>query len=146
MARALMVGTVLAVVSVACSADEECIEATEYQPALCQVKLPKTTSVTIQENAATSPASDDRKIDCSSFKLTAKDVRRYFENALKTSPEDAHHTLDWSPCYASGTLVFSDGRKAHWSINQFRTGSLSITGESRMFLYCPDCKYKPFEW
>jgi hypothetical protein len=131
--------------SFACFGSDGCTTATEFQPALCTVNFPKVSSIQIAENGAKSPAEDDA-VDCSGFKLTDKAIRRFFDRAQEANGSDAHHTLDWSPCYASGTLVFNNGQKAQWSINQFQTGSLSIEGEERIFLYCPRCKYHPFRW
>lgn len=122
-----------------------CTKGSEYEPALCPIRLPKITSVHIEENGAKAVATQDQNVDCSSFKLDEKKVRRFLARAKETNESDAHHTLDWSPCYVSGTLVFTDGKTAHWSINQLRTGSLAIDGGSRMFLYCPTCEFKPFQ-
>lgn len=127
-----------------CSATDGCTEATEYQPRLCPIQLPRVATVRIAENGATAPASDAPAANCSKFRLTANGVRRYLSRAMEANESDAHHTLDWSPCYASGTLTFADGRSAHWSISQAGTGSLARDDGTRVFLYCPTCKRKPF--
>ena len=121
-----------------------CTTATEYQPELCRVKLPQIVSVDIEENGTTSKA-DNEKSNCSKFKLTVIGVRRYFSRALKLkNAEDAQHTLDWLPCYASGTMRFVDNRKIHWTIYQSQTGKLVMDNEKEVFFYCPDCKFEPF--
>lgn len=122
-----------------------CTKGSEFEPPLCPVLLPKIKSIHIEENGAKAVASQDSSVDCSTFKLSKKQVRRYLARAKQTNELDAHHTLDWSPCYASGRLEFIDGQRADWSINQLRTGSLNIAGKANMFLYCPTCKFTPFQ-
>jgi hypothetical protein len=126
-------------------ANDKCTEGSEFEPALCPIRLPEITAIQIQENGAKAAASQDQNVDCSDFKLDAKQVQRFFSLATEADERDAHYTLDWSPCYASGTLTFADGKTAHWSINQFRTGTLAIDDVTRMFLYCPKCDFKPFQ-
>lgn len=121
-----------------------CTHGTEYEPALCPIRLDKISTITVEENGAKAVASQDPAIDCSGFRVDAKKVRRFLARAKEANESDAHHTLDWSPCYASGTLTFVNGKTAHWSLNQLRTGGLVIDGENRMFLYCPTCDFKPF--
>jgi hypothetical protein len=127
----------------ACLGNDGCTAATEYQPVLCPIKLARIAAIQIEENGAKSAASEEQ-VDCSQFKLTPKGVRRYLSRAMEANESDAHHTLDWSPCYASGIVTFADGKKAHWSISQAATGSLSIHEQHRLFLYCPSCKKRPF--
>jgi hypothetical protein len=121
-----------------------CTTATEYQPELCRVKLPKITSVHIEENGLVSKA-DNNNTNCSTFKLTASHVRRYFFKALEIkNKENSLHTLDWLPCYASGTMHFSDNREVRWKIHQNQTGTLVFDTNQEIFFYCPDCKFSPF--
>ena len=146
-----MVNRVLAVVflflTTGCSfAAGPCTKATEYEPSLCPLQIPKIGKVTIVENAAKSPAEKDIAVTCASFSVNEEQVRRYFSMSKVTDESDAHHTLDWSPCYASGKMLFSDGSTGDWSVSQFRTGSLVIKDGKKMFLYCPQCKFKPFQW
>jgi hypothetical protein len=122
-----------------------CTKASEYEPALCPLLLPKIASVHIEENGAKAISSQDPDVDCSPFKLDITRVRKFLSLAKEANESDAHHTLDWSPCYSSGTLTFTSGKTAHWSINQLRTGSLTIDGGARVFLYCPTCAFKPFQ-
>lgn len=122
-----------------------CTKGSEYEPVLCPVRISRITSVRVEENGAKAVASQDQSIDCSVFKVDAKTVKRFLSRAKEANESDAHHTLDWSPCYASGTLTFVGGKTAYWSINQLRTGSLVMEGGSRIFLYCPACDFKPFQ-
>lgn len=125
-------------------AGDECSPPTEFQPALCPLHLPTISSIRIKENGAKSPAEGDAALDCSSFRLTPKAVRRYLTRARTANEDDARHTLDWSPCYASGTVAFVDGRSGRWSITQSGIGSLAVEGGPSWFLYCPGCRSDPF--
>ncbi len=123
---------------------ERCTEGSEFEPPLCPVALPRIQHVSIIENGATSPAEPESTATCSRFRLTESQVRRYFAKARSANPSDVHYTLDWSPCSASGTLVFQNGKAARWSITQSRAGSLTMDNGEEITLYCPTCKFKPF--
>lgn len=132
-------------VGASCAA-ARCTKGSEFEPPLCPLHLQEVSKVTIVENAAKSPAEQDKSVACDSFLIDEKHVRRYLARAMSTTESDAHHTLDWSPCYASGKITFSDGRTGEWTLDQFRQGSLVMDNEKKTVLYCPDCKFKPFQW
>lgn len=114
-------------------------------PPLCPLALPAIAKITITENGAKSPAEKDPAVTCADFSVQGELVRRYLSLAQVTNENDAHHTLDWSPCYASGRIVFIDGSAGTWTLSQSRTGWLTTAGEKTMVLYCPQCTFKPFE-
>ena len=127
-------------------ASDACTQGSEHEPSLCPLKIPGINRILIEENGAKSPAESNPAITCSGFRLTEHQVRRYFLNAKSVSENDDHYTLDWSPCYASGTLFFSDGRHGFWSIDQFRRGSVVMSNGEKSMQFCPKCKFKPFMW
>lgn len=127
----------------ACTSKTECTSGSEFEPPLCPLKLPPITALTIAENAAKTPAEEDSTVSCDSFKVTEDDVRRYLTQARQAN--DAHHTLDWSPCYADGEVTFTDGGHGRWSLSQSRTGSLSVGNAEALVLYCPNCEFPPFQ-
>ncbi|MGH8435996.1 MAG: hypothetical protein ACRERX_16300 [Pseudomonas sp.] len=129
----------------ACTPAGRCTKGSELVPSMCPLKLPAITGVTIRENAAIAPAETNPAVSCTSFRVREEDVRRYFARARLTNANDAHHTLDWSPCYASGEVTFADGRTGGWTVSQLRTGSLVIGTDQPMVLYCPDCDFSPFQ-
>lgn len=122
-----------------------CTKGAEFEPALCPMVFPKIQSVQISENGAKGIASKDEQINCSNFKVNVKIIRKFLFMTKEVSEDDARHTLDWSSCFARGTVVFVGGKKAHWSVNQLRGGSLAIDGGQKKYLYCPACKFKPFK-
>ena len=130
----------------ASAATKHCTSGSEFEPPLCPLHLPKISKVTIVENASKSPAEQDKSVVCESFFVKESHVRRFFAKAKSTHENDAHRTLDWSPCYAAGKLNFSDGSSGEWSIDQFRQGALVTEDGKKTVLYCPDCKFKPFQW
>lgn len=157
MARSLATSLALSLALTACMAqparpgdrartDDACTPATEFEPALCPLQLPRIVSIAVTRNAVKSPLEKDASVDCSGFVLTPEQVRRYLGSARVADAADAHHTLDWSPCSAAGRLTLTDGRTAEWSIDQYRAGTLSIGGAPTLTLYCPTCRFKPFQW
>lgn len=109
-------------------------------PLMRDPKLPAILSVTIKENGATSPAADPSTESCKSFILSKHDIREYFQKAQEVSQHDYYHMLDWSPCYASGTIEFKGGMTGVWGIQQYRAGSLRLSNGKERFLYCPTCR------
>lgn len=146
MVRSLLTLPLLVVMASTASAANQCTKGSEFEPPLCPLILPKISQITIQENAAKSPVEKDPAVSCANFVLSISQVRRYFQQAKTTNENDAHYTLDWSPCYASGEIAFSDGSRGSWSINQFRGGALFLEGRDKTVLHCPKCKFKPFQW
>ncbi len=145
-ALAMLFGT-LALMPRTGFAQKACTQPTEFQPALCQFVLPRITTMEVIENGARSSPTAEPTLDCAKFTLSTRQVARYFSKARQIKDEsDSHHTLDWFPCYASGTLRLADGRQAEWVIEQGQTGTLTIAGEKKRFLYCSLCKFKPFLW
>ncbi len=120
-----------------------CTRPTATQPELCTVHLPPVLSVHFNENAALAPAAEGWDEDCSHFRLNAAAVQRFFSHADSTDQRQAQQILGWSPCYASGTLKFADGREAAWSIHGYGTGTLAIVGGQGFYVYCPDCALSP---
>lgn len=124
----------------------ECTQGSEFEPPLCPLVLPKIDQVSIVENAAKSPVENSDSVDCSGFSINEAQVRRYLSEAKTTSEREAHRTLDWSPCYASGKVSFRDGRSGEWSVTPSRAGSLVIGDGKKQVLYCPRCRFRPFRW
>ena len=97
-----------------------------------------------EKNGAKSSLATDPSVNCSGFRLTAGLVRRYLAKARAVAPDPPQHVLDWSPCYAAGTMYFVDGRSAEFSIDQLGTTALTIAGEAERTLACPECRFSPF--
>jgi hypothetical protein len=123
-------------------ADESVAEA--IQPHLHRLKLPPIKDFSIDENGAKSPADKASLDECGMFILKRRDVEEYFKRAGEVEQHDYFHLLDWSPCYASGKIVFAHGLTGTWGIQQFRAGSLSLSDGRTIYLYCPKCRAKAF--
>jgi hypothetical protein len=143
--RILLAFVLLVATHTAYSADG-CIEGSEYEPRLCPLNLPKVVSLSITNNAVKAQAETDPAVSCKSFQVSERQVRKFLKLAKLANGGDTHSTLDWSPCYASGEVLFSDGRSAHWYAEQYQSGSLTFEGSDELILYCPQCKFKPFMW
>lgn len=141
----MVIATALALLIGGAAPAPQCTPASEFQPAVCPTGLPKIRSVTIATNAATAYADADEP-KCDSFRLDPKIVTGYLTRAGKVDPQEAHHTLDVSPCHATGTVRFGDGSSGEWRIDRYRVGHLTRKGQPDLMLFCPDCKAKPFAW
>lgn len=113
-------------------------------PELLQSNLPQVSKVSVRTNGATSPAVDRQLDSCSSFQLSAQEAQSYIRQASEVSEHDYHHMLDWSPCYASGEVVFEGGLSGVWAIQQYRAGSLKLSNGRHLYLYCPKCRARAF--
>jgi hypothetical protein len=138
-------GVFLLVLVSGCAAHSRCSVGTEVTPPLCPVDFPEVRSVRVLENASKSPAETDPNVSCDGFIVDEQVVRRYFQLTKSTNENDAHHTLDYSPCQAAGDVVFENGQSGKWTLSQARSGTLAIAGGETMILYCPDCGFEPFQ-
>lgn len=134
---------VLASIVLTSCASSNCSPGSEFEPSLCASDLPPISQITIRHNAVRS-AQVSEAAHCDGFAVSDVQLRMYFSAALQVDSNDAHHTLDWSPCHASGDIRFADGSVGVWSVSQTRVGSLSIAGGDAITLYCPRCTFPPF--
>lgn len=108
-------------------------------------KLPAIESVATRENAKRSPAAGESNEQCEQFILTKDEVARYLRTAREVTQADYLHMLDWSPCYASGDVLFVDGMTGIWGIQQLRAGSIKLSNGRTIYLYCAKCRARVFE-
>lgn len=134
----------LLLLTTGCSSESDCTKGSEFEPPLCPSEFTKVAVIKIHKNAATHPVEKSSETNCNNFILKNDSIKRYFELAKVTNENDAHHTLDWSPCFASGEIEFQNGKKASWEINQSRLGQLTFANGKKEILYCADCKFLPF--
>jgi len=144
--RVLLAAAVLAAASLDALADGRCTRGSETEPPLCPLSIASVQRVTITENGAKSTLESDPSVKCSGFVVTEGLVRRFLRQAKRVPDGAGHSTLDWSPCYAAGTVRFKDGLQARWSMTQLRVGSLTFDGQAEQTLYCATCRTKPFIW
>ncbi|HEU4852075.1 MAG TPA: hypothetical protein VFT37_07970 [Telluria sp.] len=114
-------------------------------PEMKPFKLPEIATVTIKENGARSPAARQADQGCGGFLLSKRDITDFWRRAGEVSEHDYHHMLDWSPCYASGTLRLKNGMTGIWGIHQYRGGSIKFSDGKTIYLHCPSCKSRPFQ-
>jgi len=88
-------------------------------------------SISIKEIGKSSTEED--KDICKLFKPTLAQLRRYFNKALPV-PDRVITTVRYSPCYAKGTLEFSDGYEANWVVSSGGGGGLDWLIGGRVYL------------
>lgn len=144
-ARTVYLG--LALINVACCVWADGVVSTtsaDMQISLSPLILPTVRAVNIKENGATSPAAENVEPQCKKFRLTQSNVIDYLRTAQVVTENDYLHALDWSPCFASGTVYFEGGMTGVWGVQQYRAGSLKLSDGRDLFLYCPKCKSHRF--
>jgi hypothetical protein len=114
------------------------------EPKMSKTHLPQISAVTIRNSGATSPSSGKPAAQCADFKLSYQEIREYIGKAAEVAEHDYFHMLDWSPCYASGEVVFKNGVTGIWAVQQYRAGSLKLSNGRTLYLYCPRCKANAF--
>mgnify|MGYP003384732926 CR=1 FL=1 len=126
----------------------QCSVASEFLPALCAVKLPAIGHIQIEENGMSAANPNGEVVDCARFKLSKRQVVIYLRKASQVrDATDALAKLDYSPCSASGSVRFANGKTARWQISETQTGVLVWHDDNASIsLYCPTCRYKPFRW
>lgn len=115
----------------------ECQEASEFAPYRCPLHLPAISKIMVKEHHR--PDTEAQAEECSSYRVSETQARRFLERAWTVSRDDSLHRLDWSPCSAVGSVEFVDGRQGDWYISALGRGTLTISGAPPVYLYCPDC-------
>ncbi len=137
----------LALITAGCCAWADGVESTmstDTQVSLSPLILPSIRAIKIKENGATSPAAETVEPQCKRFRLTQSNVIDYLRTAQVVTEHDFLHALDWSPCFASGTVYFEGGMSGVWGVQQYRAGSLKLSDGRDLYLYCPKCKSRRF--
>ncbi|CAN7537031.1 hypothetical protein LJR039_003707 [Pseudorhodoferax sp. LjRoot39] len=123
---------------------EHCQPRTEFVPALCTVSLPAIKRVVIERNARASPSDGAEPSDCSRFRLSPRQVRRFFALVRRIDDPNPEHAMDRGPCHAEGRVTFADGRTGHWRIEQTGSATLSVGNDAPLALMCVRCNWSPF--
>ena len=131
------------VFAVAVSASLSADEGSGTEPLMRPTRLSPIRTITIRQNGAMSSAGE-RADQCKAFKLSSKEIHEYIGKAAEVTQKEYFHTLDWSPCYASGKVVFKNGITGIWGIQQYRAGLLKLSNGRTLYLYCPRCRAKAF--
>ena len=79
--------------------------------------------ISILESGVTNSSDQRLKEECKEFKPTVKQIRRFFLKAYPVPRYFGSHDR-YSPCYASGTVVFDDFGTVKWTITSGGVASL----------------------
>lgn len=136
---AALVGIVLlSIVLSGCST--ACTSGSEFEPPLCPSHIPEIQKVVIEKTGQSlSGWPQAETTECKDFTPTEGEVWSYLKQARETTAQGVHYTLPESPCFASGTLVFSNRDKAIWTMKGLGLGSVIFPDGAEKILYCPDC-------
>jgi hypothetical protein len=104
--------------------------------------IPEIRSITFDENPLTKPPNDSEI--CAPFSLTENEVREFFRVARKSNSMEQHEFTP-SGCEVLGNVILTDDRKAFFSIDRNRTGSMFIERYLYLFFFCEECKSEKYE-
>lgn len=100
------------------------------------------TRITISESGKSE--HDSVSSACEKFQPTIKQVRLFFSKAY---PVESYirTTERYSPCYAAGTIKFSDNSEGEWWLNSGGAASLTFSrGDNVKLLYKNNKWFDPF--
>jgi hypothetical protein len=120
----------------------------EYEPCEQPLRLGAIESVKIERNAQAVPGLEEASVDCSRFRLTPKQVRRYLTRAGQITENDRQYVVSDSPCNATGEVLYRSGKRATWTIGMLKEGRLTFANadgsSGKIDLYCGRCAFFPF--
>ena len=121
-----------------------CTDGSEFEPPLCPPGLPPIASVRIERQGVAIWTEPDGA-SCRQFRLSERQVRRFFRDARQAEAEAVHHTLPESPCSALGQVVFANGSVGSWRLDRYGLGWLDRPDGRKMVLYCRECRTFPWQ-
>lgn len=123
---------------------ERCQPRTEFVPSLCTISLPAITRVVVERDAQASSGDGAALSDCTRFRLSPRQVRRFLASARRIDDPNPEHAVDRGPCHAEGRVGFADGREGRWRIEQVGSATLAIGDAAPLALMCDRCNWPPF--
>lgn len=101
--------------------------------------------IKIHETGKSEDESENVKEGCRVFKITEKDVGEFFSYAYPVPLNFTTHER-YSPCYAKGTIEFSNNTRGKWKIDSSGGGTLLWdTGDVATLFYNNYKWTDPFE-
>lgn len=105
----------------------------------------KIIGIKIDETGKTEDESGNVKNGCLAFKITERDVTDFFSEAYPVPLSFNVHDR-YSPCYAKGTIEFSNNTRGKWKIFSSGGGTLRWDTGDVVTLFYNDYKWTdPFE-
>ncbi|TWB44151.1 hypothetical protein [Nitrospirillum pindoramense] len=78
---------------------------------------------------------------CARFHLSDKAATRWFHKAKEVTERAWREELDWTPCFATGTLTTSDGKTYAWDLDRSGRGQVKISDTVSTFLSGPELPF-----
>lgn len=101
----------------------------------------RTVSKVVVESVGQSDIKEDPPSEgCKAFQPTVKQVREYFKNAYPVPANFGAHER-YSPCYAKGTVEFSDKTSGTWKLSSGGTSTLLWSSGDAVTLF-----YRAYKW
>jgi len=115
---------------------------------LLPLSLPTIQTLTVTTAGTDIRGEADKKkfpeaFSCDDFRVSQRDIEKFFKLTHAISQQDYLHAIDWVPCWASGNIHFADNTTAQWDIMMSGAGVVTFADGTQRFLFCRRCK-KPF--
>lgn len=82
--------------------------------------------------------SDDPQALCKGFRLTNKQVGRYFDQAVEVAPPTESMEGDLFSCYVRG-IAENSGKKYPWTVRVDGRGQMKVSPKTTIWFSCPAC-------
>lgn len=110
-------------------------------PVFRKTNLPAIKSLIVRR-VGVKMAVGDQSAKCGDFVLSKSEALEVLSRAGEVTEREAWG--DKSPCMVLGDVVFNNGLKGEWSIDQSRGGFLKLSSGRTLWIYCSDCHAKRF--
>jgi hypothetical protein len=102
------------------------------------------TAVEISQSGQSEHTESIAQKQCQAFRLKPAQVKQFFRKA-KMVDARVHVHERYSPCFAKGTVTWTDGHNGTWQIHSGGTGVVNTDDGRSLVLQCTTCKwFDPF--
>ncbi|MEA1650507.1 hypothetical protein UAJ10_15995 [Nitrospirillum sp. BR 11164] len=84
---------------------------------------------------------DEAKETCARFHLGDKAATRWFAKAKEVTEHAWREELDWTQCFATGTLTTTDGKTYSWDLDRSGRGQVKISDTVSAYLAGPELPF-----
>ncbi|MBT0394096.1 hypothetical protein ISO77_00875 [Morganella morganii subsp. morganii] len=107
-----------------------------FMPVLTQARVVSDIKISVTGNYDSEDRAEYEKEGCKTFNPTKKQLIYYFTKAEESDSNNLWMHEYYSPCIASGTIIFKGGDSGKWILHSSGLGWVDFTdGKLRYFYY-----------
>ncbi|TWB48824.1 hypothetical protein [Nitrospirillum viridazoti] len=84
---------------------------------------------------------DETRERCARFHLSDKAATRWFAKAKEVTEHAWREELDWTQCFAKGTLTTADGKTYAWDLDRSGRGQVKVSDTVSTYLSGPELPF-----